>query len=127
MKTPHTVFAAALLGALAITGQAAAKKTESYTVAGFFGRQKPSAELVAKAATELGQKMAGMVQTTDPTEADHRVEILFTGDSYKIFVDALPLVPNELDKHPWEPRFVFQGDSFERAESARREQQQKGR
>jgi hypothetical protein len=97
MKTIRQILTLGLLGALAaVPALAADAKPKTYTVAGYFERGTPSAELVNKAAKAVGEKMAGMTQTQNAEDADHTVEILFKNGTYQIFVDALPLEKKRL-------------------------------
>ena len=49
--------------------------------------------LVAQAAQQVGEKMAGMSKTDAREDADHTVEVLFKKGGFKLYVDALPLAP----------------------------------
>ena len=92
MKTIRHILTLGLLGALAaLPALAATPKVETYVVTGYFDGAKPSAEVLAKAAAAVGQKMTGMTQVQDAADAKHVVEILFKRGQYQIFVDALPL------------------------------------
>ena len=118
MKTLRRLLTSILV--LAGAGAFAATKTETYTVVGYYKGAKPSVELYGKATLAVAAKAAGMVQVTSPMdEPDHRIEVLFTKDSFLVYVDALPLSnwPSAWSSVPGYP--VFQGDNIEKAESDR--------
>lgn len=113
MKTTRLVGLFALAALLPLAGLAKTPKTKTYTIAAyFFEGDKPKQELVDQAAREVGAKMNGMVQTGEPDEADHAVEILFKKGTYKIYVDALPIAPKlaAIDRQAMEANDRFAAD-----------------
>lgn len=111
-----------LASALVLTGAsafAAATKTKTYTVVGFYEREKPSDELFAQATAAVARKVAGMVQITNSLEADHVIEVLFTrNQTFEVYVDALPLTTYK--SYALSPTQAYNGDySMERAETNR--------
>jgi hypothetical protein len=91
MKTMRLLVYGLIAGCVPALALAAGTKPETYVVTGYFDGAKPSAEVLAKAAAAVGQKMTGMTQVQDAADAKHVVEILFKRGQYQIFVDALPL------------------------------------
>lgn len=89
MKALRCLLCLGLLSGLSVLSHAA--KTESYVVTGYYDGAKPAPELVEKAAKAVGERMGAMQPAADPDAADHVVEVLFLRDSFKIYVDALPL------------------------------------
>lgn len=94
MKTIRCWFFLGLSGALATLASAAGPgKAKTYVVAGYYVGAEPSPQLVAQAALQVAEKMAGMSQTDAREDADHTVEVLFKKGGFKLYVDALPLAP----------------------------------
>jgi hypothetical protein len=104
-----------IAASLALTGAAAfaaAPKSETYTVIGYYADAKPSPGQFAEATAAVAKKVAGMTQVTQREEADHRVEVLFAKGKFQIYVDALPLRPGYIKLAYPAPT----GGSMERAE-----------
>ncbi len=118
MKTLRLLLTSTLLlvGASAF----AATKTETYTVVGYYKGAKPSVELYGKATLAVAQKVAGMVQVASVRdEPDHRVEVLFTKDSFEVYMDALPLANSATIASGTFAYPIYTGDNIEKAESDR--------
>lgn len=95
MKTLLRLFLAgcAFAGASAAF---AANKAPTFKVVGYYERDQPKSELVAKAASEIGTKMKDFVAVKSEEEADQVVQVLFKQDgTYRIYWDALPLARSE--------------------------------
>lgn len=92
MKMMRWLLVGLLGGIATLSLVAGTQEKKTYTVVGYFsGSQKPSAELLAKAAQAVGERMAGFTQVQDSNEAAHDVQVLFRRNSFEILVDALPL------------------------------------
>jgi hypothetical protein len=82
-----------LLGASSALA-AAAQKSRTYTVVGYYDRTQPKQELLTRAASEIGAKMKESVAVENQEDADQIVQVLFKADgTYRIYWDALPLAP----------------------------------
>lgn len=118
MKALRTLLTAGLL-VTAVTAFAATKP-ETYIIVGYYKGAKPSLELYGKATLAVAEKVEGMVQVASlGDDPDHRIEVLFTKDSFKVYVDALPLSNERSTGSAGFAYAVFQGDNVERAESDR--------
>lgn len=117
---------AAALSTSAFAAATAPAKSETYTLAGFATRGKPSEQLVQQASVAVQSRMQGMNLITDPEKADHYVEVVFRRDSFELFVDALPLaghrvgarLPQSTD-HPRPPEYSMELVDIANTERAR--------
>lgn len=84
------IASCALLGA-----SASIAANNTYTVVGYFDRNQPDPELVAKVAGEIAAKMKDLTAVRSEADADQIVQVLFKRDgTYRIYWDALPLMRN---------------------------------
>lgn len=93
MKTNRLLLLAGLLlgCSLATISQAATSpKTRTYAIVGYYDGRKPAPALVEQAGREIMARMKDLAPVDDPAQADCVVQILFRGDSYRVYIDALP-------------------------------------
>jgi len=118
MKPIRLLLLTAWLGVTAVALSATTSQPETYFAVGYYKGEKPSAVLLEKATAAVAQKVAGMVQTTDTENSDHRIEILFTRGNFEVYVDAIPLSPSHRisDFTAGLPRYDY---AMEKADSER--------